>query len=282
MAVFKKIKGIIGDLFQLGISDTAHAIKDHTDGVAILANDGTTPANAVIARPQGVNQNTHAAAYLDVKERVIDIEFNFDGGGVVPPPGTNTGKYGICHTAGGGYGAGTIYFDDGATLSAVPMYQGICCSPRTAFTGTVSMVSDGLYLAEGTASPWSWTIKGDVVQAYNGIVQAIEIAFGFADWPGPKSSTTSVPENARVIRSIVKVTAAFTGGSTLLIEVDGAAIDTVVQSTTDNRLTKINQYDVVDEIPIPAGEGGPVRLTFGGAAVAGAGTALIEYVLPWP
>lgn len=285
MSVYKKLRGIIGNLFTLGIDTTNHSIKDHTDGVELTNYDGTVRANAVVARPQGVNADIHAATYLDVKERVVDLQFYFDGASA-PAPGANTGTYGICHTSGGGFSAGQIYFDDGVALLAVPMYQGICCSPRAAFTGTVSMIADGLYLAETAATPFNWTLKGDGTPIYTGLVRAIEVPFGFADFGvGTKSSTTSIPENARIIRSLVKVTTAFTPGAnpTVLVEVNGAATDTTIQTITDNNVKRVAQYDVVDDIPVPAGEGGPVRLTMLPAVgvLAGVGTCIVEYVVPF-
>jgi hypothetical protein len=282
MSVFKKIKGIIGNIFLLGIEDTAHGIKDHTDGVAVVQNDESTLANAVVARPQGASQDTHASTYLDTKERVIDIEWSF-AGATAPAPGTNTGKYGLCHTSGGGYSAGNIYLDDGAVLTLIPMYHMMACSPRSAITGTVSMIADGLYLAEGSAAPWTWTLKGDGSMTYTGVVQAIEVPFGFADFPGIKSSTASIPTNAKVIRSIVKVATLFTPGAapTVAVDIDGPATDTALRATTDQNLKKVDQYDVTDEIT--NADGGPVRLTLaaGGAVLAGAATCLVEYVTPF-
>lgn len=281
MSVFKKIKGIIGDIFMLGIESAAHGIKDNTDGVAIVQNDETTLANAVVARPQGANQDTHAATYLDLKERVIDIEWSFNGA-AAPAPGTNTGKYGLCHTSGGGYSAGNIYLDDGVALTLIPMYHMMAASPRSVITGTVSMIADGMYLAEGSAAPWNWTLKGDGTVTYTGIVQAIELSFGFADFPGTKSSTATIPTNAKVIRSIVKVATAFTAGAlpTVAVDIDGPVTDTALRSTTDQNLKAARQYDVVDEIT--CADGGPVRLTLasGGAVLAGAATCLVEYVTP--
>jgi len=281
MSVFKKIKGIIGDIFLLGIESTAHGIKDNTDGVSVVQNDESTLANAVVARPQGASQDTHASTYLDTKERVIDIEWSF-AGATAPAPGTNTGKYGLCHTSGGGYSAGNIYLDDGAALTLIPMYHGMCCSPRAVITGTVSMIADGLYLAEGAAAPWTWTLKGDGTVSYTGVVLAIEIPFGFADFPGTKSSTANIPTNAKVIRSIVKATVAFTAGAapTVAVDIDGPVTDTALRATTDQNIKTTNQWDVVDEIT--CADGGPVRLTLasGGAVLAGAATCLVEYVTP--
>jgi hypothetical protein len=282
MSVFKKIKGIIGNLFVLGIDDTNHGIQDHADGVEVTNYDGSVRGNAVVARPQGGNQNIHAATYLDLKERLIDITAGFSGGA---PPGHVAGQYLLCHTSGGGYAAGNIYLDDGAAFNLIPMYHMMCCSPRASITGTVSMIADGLYMAEGAAAPWTWTLKGDAVAAFTGLVQSITVPFGFADFPGTKSSTTNIPAGAKIIRSLVNVTAAFTPGSspTLLIEVDGPATDTALQNTTDNNLKRTDQFDVLDEIPVPAGQGGPVRLTLaaGGAVGAGVADVQIHYVTPF-
>lgn len=279
MSVFKKIKGIIGDIFLLGIGDASHGIKDNTDGVAVVANDESTLANAVVARPQGASQDTHASTYLDTKERVIDITAGFDG---AAPPAHVAGQYLLCHTSGGGYSAGNIYLDDGVAFNLIPMYHMMCASPRVAITGTVSMIADGLYLAEGAAAPWSWTLKGDGTVTYTGVVLAIEVPFGFADFPGTKSSTATIPTNAKVIRSIVKVSTLFTPGvsPTVAVDIDGPVTDTALRATSDQQLKVANQYDVVDEIT--NADGGPVRLTFaaGGAVLAGAATCLVEYVTP--
>lgn len=278
MGVFKKIAGIVGDFFLLGIGSTAHGIKDHADGVQVTDNAGSASANAVVARPQGANQDIHASTYLDTKERVIDIEFSFNGG-AAPAPGTNTGKYGICHTSGGGYSAGTIYLDDGAALTAIPMYKMMMSSPRASFTGTVSMDADALYMAESGAAPWTWTKKAS--DADLGDTLSIKVPFTFASMGGNVNSTTSIPDGATVIRSSVVVTTPFSGGANPTATVlSHGTLDTTLQATTDNNLKAAHQYDVVDDILIAATHGGPVRVTLGGTATAGVGYALVEYTTP--
>lgn len=281
MGVFKKLAGIVGDTFKLGIGDLAHALVDHTDGVKITANDGTTAANAVVARPQGTNKDTHASTYLDVKERVIDLEFSFSGG---TPPTPAAGLYGICHTSGGGFSAGSIYLSTGAiiaTTDIIPMYKMMMATPRSTVTGTVSMEADALYIAESGSAPYTWTKKSPSA-ADVGDILTIKVSFGWANMGTNVDSTASIPDTASVVRSSVVVTTLFSGGSNPAATVlsHGGAGDDTLQSTTDNNLKKANQYDVDDIIPIVATHGGPVRVTLTGTATAGAGYALVQYTTP--
>lgn len=281
MAVFKKLAGIIGTTFKLGIDATSHAIVDNTDGVKITANDGTTAANAVVARPQGVSADTHASTYLDTKERVIDLEFSFNGGA---PPTPAAGQYGICHTSGGGFSAGQIYLSTGAiiaTTDAIPMYKMMLASPRSTFTGTVSMDANSIYLAQSGAAPYSWTAKGGS-PGYAGDVQTIKVSFGWADMGTNVDSTATIPDGATVTRTAVVVTTAFSGGVNPRVTIlsHGTGGDDTLQTTTDNRLTKADQYDVDDFVIIQATHGGPVRATLTGTATAGAGYTVVEYTTP--
>ena len=281
MAVFKKIQGIIGTTFKLGIGATAHAIVDNADGVSITANNGTTLANALVARPQGGAQNTHASTYLDLKERVIDLEFSF-AGDAAPAPGANTGKYGICHTSGSDGAVGVVYLDGGTALTVVPLYQGSMVSPRSSFNGTIAMNSDNLYMAESGSAPHSWTQKGGEAHEA-GEAQCIGVSFSYTDIGTPVDSAASIPDGAVIIRTAVLVSTQFAGGAapTILVAVHGTA-DTTLSATTDNNASGVSgsQYDVEDLITLDATDGGPVRVTLGGTATSGVGMALVHYVIP--
>jgi hypothetical protein len=281
MSVFKKIRGIIGDLFTLGIENTAHSIKDHTDGVEATNFDGTIRANAIVARPQGGNQDIHASTYLDTKERVIDVEFYFAGASA-PAPGANTGKYGICHTSGLTFSAGQIYYDPGSVaLTAVPSYKGMLCSPRANFTGTVSMRADDIYLAHSGTAPYTWTLIGGEAHE-SGEPSTVELSFGWASMGGTVSSTTAVPDGARVLWSTIIVDTPFSGGAApkALLEVDGTGGDVTLQATNDNNLKVAHEYKNPATISVGATFGGPIRVTLTGTASAGAARALVQFCIP--
>jgi len=279
MSVFKKILGITGSVFKLGITATSHAIVDNTDGVAVTANDGSTPANAVVARPQGSNANTHAATYLDVKERAFDIAFSFAGGSP-PSPGANTGLYGMCYTAGGGYAAGCVYLDNGTSLVLVTVFDGYIATPRASFSGTVSMSADDIYVAQSSVAPYTWTKKGGEAHIA-GMMDTIEVDFTYSSMGSTVSSTATVPDGCKILGAYLLVTTPFTGGSgpTAAVAIHGTA-DTALIATADNNLATANQYDVEDLVSIATNNGGPVRVTLGGTATAGAGKVAVQYVTP--
>jgi hypothetical protein len=283
MSFWAKFRGIVGNIFTLGISSSAHSLKDNVDGVAIRNNNDTQNANIVIARPQGVNQNAHGTTYLDLKERTVDIEFAFDGGTYTP--GANNAKYGMCRTSGGAYTAGVIYLETGLSLDPIPMYKMMLACSRISFGGTVSMIEDGLYLAESAVAPYSWTLKGDGGASSTGLVKMISVSFSFLDIGTPVFSTASIPGGSKVLSTTVELDAQFAGGSspTCLVEVNGVAIDTILQSTSDNNIAMSNtpNYFANDEtIGVPFGQGGPVRVTLGGTASTGNGEVIIMYVQP--
>ena len=279
MSVFKKILGITGSIFKLGIGATSHAVVDNADGVAITNNDGSTPANAVIARPQGANANTHAATYLDLKERAFDIAFSFAGGSP-PAAGANTGLYGMCSTSGGSYSAGCVYLDNGVALVLVTVFDGYLATPRASFTGTVAMSQDDIYIAQSSVAPYTWTKKGGEAHIA-GMMDSIEVDFTYSSMGGTVNSTATVPDGCKVLGVYLQVTTPFTGGSapTAAVAIHGVG-DTALISSTDNNLATATQYDVEDLTAITTGNGGPVRITLGGTATAGAGKVTVQYVTP--
>jgi len=281
MALWSKIKGISGRIFTFGNHETAHSLKDDADGIAVRNNGDTQNANIIIARPQGSYQNTHGTTYLDLKERAVDIEFAFDGSSYTP--GSNNNKYGLCHTSGGAYTAGVVYLENGLDLDPIPIYKMMLACSRITFTGTVSMVEDGLYLAESAVAPHSWTLKGGGGVSGAGQVNVVTVAFSYSDIGAPVYSTSSIPSGSKIVKSTVRVHTAFSGGSnpTCLVEVDGPSVDTVLQATVDNNISlgsAPNYFDNEEIIDVPAGQGGRVRVTLGGTATTGSGEATVMYV----
>jgi hypothetical protein len=157
MNIFKKLYGIVDNYLQLGVGSTAHGIADNANGVEAKENANGNRSNFITAQ---ATLDEHCSNYLDLKQRIILLEFSFDGTtGIV---GATAGQYGICHTTGGAYTAGDIYLATGATtgiLVTVYKMQTVC--NVTAFSGTVSMNSNSFYVANTGTAPYSWTITGD-------------------------------------------------------------------------------------------------------------------------
>lgn len=271
MALFDKIAGTSSETLQIGL--TGNVVKNHADGLAVRNEADDANKNLVVARPQGVNADAHAAPYIDVKERVLLVEFSFDGGSP-PAPGTNTGKYGFCHTSGGSYNAGAVYLDDGTSLLAVTVNKSHLLMTTTGVTGTVSLIANGIYIAQAATAPYSWTLKGDGTGSSTGVQKAIKVTVGSA--AGNFDSTTSVPSGAKIVRVLTNVTTLYDGGATLEVLVNGSTPLTV-QATTENRPNKVGLYANTPFSDVAASNAGIVRVVLGGTPTVGAAEVVVEY-----
>lgn len=271
MALFDKIAGTSSETLQVGL--IGNVVKNHVDGLAIRDEGDTANKNLVVARPQGANADTHAAPYIDVKERAVLVEFSFDGG-APPAAGANTGKYGFCHTSGGSYNAGAVYLDDGAALLAVTINKGHLLLTTTAVTGTVSLIANGAYIAQAAAAPYSWTLKGDGTGTSTGVQKAISVPVSSA--AGNFDSTTSIPAGAKILRVLSNVTTQYDGSATLEVRINGSTPLTV-QATTENRPSKVGLYANTPFENVGALNAGVVRVVLGGTPTVGAAEVVVEY-----
>lgn len=274
MALFMKLRGIIGDLFQINgpdgpqlkdVSGTIEA-RNSTDAAYAKVRVADSPGGTGAALNDAIN-------LLQARSRIALIQFSFDGA-TPPAGGANTNKFGFVHTTGGGYTAGDIVYDNGVSLQVLPADIAAHLTSTSAVTGTISLIANGVYAREGA----SWILKGDGTPTYTGIVKAIEVPYAYTD--ATKSSTTVIASGARVLRVFNRVDTAFDGATpTLLVEVDGAVSNQTIMGTADSKLKKANTYLVEDVVEIDANETGPVKLTITpSGSTVGAGVVVVEYV----
>lgn len=276
MGLTDKLLGTSNESFKVGL--TGNQIKNDTDGIAIRNTADNALKNAVVARPQGASADTHAATYLDVKQRIVLIEYSFAGSdvGTGINPGDNTGKYGMCHTDGSTYVAGSIYYDTGVALEIIPMYKMMEAASTTAFTGTVSMIANGLYIAQSAGGNYTWTLKGDGSGTSTGVEKFIEVAVTASK--GNFDSTTVIPEGARITRVLVDVTTLYDGGATIQVTANGSAPVTL-QATTENLPSATGTYGNTPMAVLGATGTGVVRVVLGGGTVTvGAAKVIVGYV----
>jgi hypothetical protein len=274
MAWFEKIRGIVGNLFQF----------DNGDGPQLKNNAGviegrdSTDANMALLRGSGIPSSGSTLDdlpdLLDLRGRVVDVEFDF-AGATPPVAGTNTDAFGFVHTTGGIYTAGDIVYDTGAALVVMPSDVATHLTSRSAVTGTISLIADGVYARQGA----TWTLKGDGTMNYAGVELAIMLDYDFND--STVSSTTNVPDGAVVTRVTNSVQTAFNDvAATLQVDIDGTS-DQLIMATTDSKLKSVNEYSVPQHTNITSGTTGPVKLTVTpGTATAGAGQVIVHYVSP--
>lgn len=271
MGLMTNILGTLSQLFKIG-GKSGIAIKNNS-GVAEIKNAGDTALATLRAAQVGASPNLNdVATYFDAMGVDPNIEFGFAGASA-PTAGTNTGKFGFCHTSGGSYTAGDVVYDDGTSLIKSNVTKGF--TTKSAITGTISLIANGVYKKEGS----SFVLKGDGSGTSTGMVLAIELAYTFGSTT--VDSTTNIPANARVVRVENVVGTAFNGTSpTVAVTVNGSTPVTIM-ATTESDLTTVNQYESLAVTDIAAANEGKARLTVsGGSATTGAGKVYVFYVSP--
>jgi len=271
MANLINLDGIMNSSWRIG-GNAGNSIKAETYGLSIRDNAGSTLKNLGVARARD-GQSSDAAAYLDVKEKVIPIEFNFAGASPTSP-GANTGKYGFCHTSGGLYTAGAIYLDTGVALSAVTVYKSQLLTTSSAISGTVSLVSGGLYIAMAATAPYSWSLRGDGAPASTGLEKSTEIPITTTSGI---VSTTSIPTNSEIREATVVVTSAYTSGATIQAQINGGTPLTVID-TTESDATATGTYIKPQVTVVGSINAGTVIVNIGGSPSAGAAKVIVKWV----
>lgn len=261
MGLYHSILGTIQSYFHIGgpqgpqLRNSSGAIQART------ANNGAY-AHMEVLRASGADD---AATYLDLKERAFLIEFSFDGADA-PDPADNTGKYGFCHTTGGGFTAGKIYFDDATTLGECTVYKTSILMSTAAVTGTVSLIANGVYTAQTGSAPFTWTLKGDGTPSFSGIIRAIKLTLSTVD----VDSTTVIPTGAKIVRAYLNVTSAYTAATTIELTVGAQTI----QATTENDPESVGIY--LNEPLLTVASGDVLHADITGASI-GDGEVICEY-----
>jgi len=272
--VFDKLRGIIGALFQLG-GPTGPNLKDNS-GVIEHRNAGDT--DFVVARAAHIAAGgavNDIVTLLDLQGRIPNIMYSFDGGSA-PTPGDNPNLFGFVHTTGGPYTAGQVIFDDSSSLIIMPPEVVRTITTSTIVTGTISLIQNGLYaLQSGT-----WVLKGDGTGTATGSVLSIEVPFSFSDEGTTVSSTTQIPDGARILWSRIEVETVFDGAETALLILDGTE-DLSLLLTTENDLQTLGSYQNREGFLVTSGNTGVIAVTLvGTTATQGVGRAIVTYVTP--
>ena len=138
--IFKNLHGTTRNIFSIGLGSTRSILSPNSTkkNLEMLGDNGE---------------------HWTIGDSPLLIRFNFNGNN---PPfvGSNTGKYGICHTSGGSYTAGALYYDDGNSITIVTVFSGLSIITSADISGTISLSANLLYTAESNIAPYSWTAKG--------------------------------------------------------------------------------------------------------------------------
>jgi hypothetical protein len=271
MGIWKNIEGVMASLFRIG-GPSGITIKENT-GVVELRNaaDSAFVLGRGLLIPATGETVNDLVALLDLQGRVAVIEFDFTGASP-PGAGTNTGKFGFCHTTGGGYTAGDVVYDDGTSLIDIPAAVCKHLTSSNAVTGTVSLIANGFYaLQAGT-----WTLKGDGGGTGTGRVQSIEVTIGTS---ASYNSTTQIPDGARVLNTRLVIETAYDNSATIIVKVDGTADENLLLAA-ENDPSNIDEYQNEAAHKITSSNEGVVNVAISATPTVGAGYVVVDYVTP--
>lgn len=254
--------GTSEEQFQIGLSGVT--LLNDAETLKLVKDDGVTLTNVTIAEP--VNQN-HAATRKFSRERCVKIDFSFDGSSA-PAAGANTDKYGLCHTSGGAYTAGVLYFDDGTNLVAIAHDDSRLAVNRSgAFSGTVSMLDDHLYIYDVTTD--TWTAVGPFDESSLGAVKAVKVDATTST----SSSSVSIPSGSVVVKASLDITTSYPVGTT--IELGTSTTPSLFMASNKNRPWRTRLYIVEQMTPITTSA--PLTVTIGGSPASGASSSVVLF-----
>lgn len=272
MSVYTKIQGIIGNLFQLG-GPSGPGLKNNSGVVEARNSTDTAMATMRFAQVATGAALTTGVDLLSLQGRVADIA-NAYAGDSVPAAGNNTNNFVFVHTTSGGYNAGDVIYDDGSTLTLMPTNVVKAITSRSAVTGTISLIANGLYVNQGG----SWTLKGDGSGSSTGPGKWINIAY--TNTPTSATSTTSLAAGDVITRVINSVSAVFTAGVTIAVKVGVATATQTIQATTENVPQTAGQYENEDVTVVASASAGPILFTITGTPSQGGGNLYVHYATP--
>jgi hypothetical protein len=269
--VWKKLRGTMRNVFGVGNEENGFNIKNNA-GTGETRNaaddDFETLRAALIASGASIND---LVPLLDLQGRIPNIEYSFDGD-TPPTPGTNSGKFGICHTDGTSYNAGEVVYDNGTSLDLLPTEVVRTITTSSAVVGTLNLIANGLYAWQGS----TWILKGDGAPVSQGHTLAIEVPIGTNS---TYDSTTVIPDGSIVVRTVLRVDTAYDAATAATVSVNGGTPLQILGSA-DSKLSKVGQYESDEAHDVAAANEGIVRVAITGAPAAGVGTVIVFYVTP--
>lgn len=269
--VFTGDKGTMKEGFQVG-GPLGPAIEKDGNNFAVKDPSG----NVVNMSLKDAAADSHAATLRDVKRTAnVLIEFHFNGASA-PVAGTNTGQYGICGKTGGTFNAGEIVYDDGASLTKIPVYKGMTITTACAVTGVgyeVSLVDNGFYAAESATNPYNWTMKGDGTATETGMSKKVRLDLGL----NTVNSTSAIPLGSIIDKVELVIKEPYVDGTTIRVCVSGVVL-TELMGIDENCPQVANSYIVEPGIQITeADQAGVIHVPIANAATEGSGFVVITY-----
>ena len=272
MSLWSTIDGIMNAFFRLG-GPTGPGLNANGAVIEVKNAANNAYANLRAASPS-VDADVATKAYVDelAYPYICSAQFN---GGTTLPSNTTTEKWIVVTTAGTGSAAsavlGAILWDDGSntgTVAVIAPALGNQIVPTTAFAGgTITLSANNQYI-------WNGSTWANLSPSVSGVLSAIDFAIGTS---ASQSSTTSIPANAVVYKTIVNIAVAYSAGATISIGQSGTTA--LLQGTSGNSPVNVGQYETMNRVAWGS-SALAVLATVGGSPSAGSGTVTVFYSQP--
>ena len=290
---FSKLAGNIGADFQidktgvgtLGVSSGAGPTLAHINSTLVVAADLSGPTFAEVLAQHvtttgGTNDNV-LTTFGMFKGRFV-IAASFDSS-LADPTNTGSLRFLVCATGAGvgTYNVGDIAFDNGTSIGAcirIQVQNGflitIGSTPTTA--GTLPV------LAANSAYLWSGSAYQKLTTSASGNTQVIRVPFVTADFPGILNSTATIPGNATILRSRVRVK----NGATFDVGTVSAGYTGQVSrlmASADSNLATEGNFTVegtTGNLDWSATNAAVLLTLTGAPAAGGSGEFIVEFVVP--
>lgn len=276
--IFKDFQGIINDSLQFKNPLGGKTVWDSINSVFKFTDATTTSfVETLVAHIKGTSSLNASTTLLSVLGRLPEIEGQFSGASA-PTPGSATGKFLICSTAGGTYNLHDIVYDTGTVLIAIPSVISRHFTVKSALNGgTVEYISGGLYAREGSGV----ALRGDGSGTLAGVNRVIRISYSYTNVT--VDSSVTIPSGALITRVQNKVMTPFNGTSpSVTVTLNGSTPLTLVDSTVfypkEAGYGYSNDSDVFE---VSSENAGAVRVAItSSGSTAGDGIAYIWYAVP--
>ena len=271
--LFKKIKGVVGSVFQLGKGEGILFKSTGTDNGEVRNSTDTGYARLKVLA--GTNDNDAVnLKQLNTASKPTIVSDQADTSVSIP---SNTGvkRTLVVTTAGSGASIGDLLYDDGSgvgTMEILTAVEGQTIAVTDALTGgSISFDPDSIYIWD--ADNTQWTKIGDI-GAVTGAVRMVRFAI---DNTASQESTFEIPANDIVESVHLEVTTAYSPGATIEIGKTGST-DALMASTDNNPQLSSSAYECEERVDFGPSDG--ILVTVGGAPAAGAGIVTVRFANP--
>lgn len=192
------------------------------------------------------------------------------------PNNTAVQRFLLVTTSGSGASIGDILEDDGSstgTMEIISARNGREIFVSSALTGgSISLDGSSIYSWRTSSSSWQ---KISDIGSLSGGLQEIHIPITSAS--ATFDSITIIPANYNIRQVDLKVTTAFSSGTT--IQVGNTSVPNLIMNISDGKPEQVGIYSELQNTEWGVSDS-IVRVSIGGSPIAGAGIVMVRYVNP--